>query len=183
MTLGEFSLASLDPRAHLIGEWLAVLDRLTHYELLGLVGRFTEEELQAAFHRFSEHFHPDRHPRASEELRQQIRLIFQRGADAYRVLKNPRLRAQYDLGLATETPPPVTDATTPAPRTLDALCSTPGGRLHARQADRAISEGRLDEALVLLEKSIRTEGDNPELRERWEALRFFMELSRPPSAS
>jgi len=174
------SQAALESTVH---AWLEVLDQLNHYEVLGVTQAASEPEIQAAFHLFSERFHPDRHRAASPELRASITTIFRRGSEAYRVLRQPDRRTEYDLLLATSlrrvSAPAGPDSQLKA---LDELCLTPGGRLHARQASRAISDGRLDEAASLLERALLAEGENPELGERLEAVRHLADLGRPSDA-
>ena len=154
-----------------------ILDELSHYQLLQLERSFDESALQSAFHTFSETFHPDRHPRADDETKAKLRRIFQRGAEAYRVLRSPRLRSEYDLAWAASRKG---SGTTPAVQSLDALCLTPGGRLHARQAERALSEGDMRKAESCLEKAVELEGSNPALQDRLESLRAWLVLSGPP---
>jgi curved DNA-binding protein CbpA len=163
--------------------WLSVLAHLSHYEVLGVPQHASELEIQAAFHLFSERFHPDRHRGESHELRESIGTIFRRGSEAYRVLRQAEPRADYDLYLATSRPrlsgAPGADAEL---KSLAELCLTPGGRLHARQAARAISDGQLYEAAGLLERALVAEGTNQELEERLEAVRQLAELGRQSEA-
>jgi len=155
--------------------WLARLSGWSHYELLEVGTPFEPSVLQAAFHRFSQRFHPDQHVGADETKRSSVRRIFMRGAEAYRVLKNPKLRRDYDLGLATAAPAAAAEGRT-RPRGLEEICQTAAGRLHARQADSAISEGRLHDAAALLDRALRVEGANPELRERLDSVRMLLSL-------
>lgn len=160
--------------------WLQVLDQLDHYEVLGVAQNASEQDVQAAFHVFSERFHPDRHRGQPGPLHDSIVRIFQRGSEAYRVLRQAAPRAEYDLELATlrsrSSARPGEDGELKA---LEELCLTPGGRLHARQASRAIFDGDLDLASTLLERALLAEGANTALEERLEALRQLAELSRP----
>jgi len=163
-----------------VSAWLDVLDQLDHYEVLGIGRDASLQAIQDAFHLFSERFHPDRHRGQSPNLHESIVRIFRRGSEAYRVLRHVGSRAEYDLELATlrsrlSTRP----GQDPALQTLDELCSSAGGRLHARQASRAIADGNLDEATALLERALLVEGHNPGLEERLLALRQLAELSRP----
>ena len=163
-----------------LGAWLAVLGQLNHYEVLGLTQTASEQEVQDAFHLFSERFHPDRHRGQPEHLHEAIVRVFRRGSEAYRVLRQPPARAEYDLELATSrsrvSARPGQDSQL---QTLDELCRTPGGRLHARQAARAISDGALSEAAALLERALLVEGSNPALEERLAALRQLADLALP----
>ncbi len=160
-----------------IGAWLDVLHQLDHYEVLGIDHDASEREVQDAFHLFSERFHPDRHRGRRPELHESVAVVFRRGSEAYRVLKHPGARAEYDLTLATSrSRASARPGQDPDLQTLDDLCQTPGGRLHARQAARAIVDGSLDEATALLERALLVEGGNPRLEERLQALRQLAEL-------
>jgi curved DNA-binding protein CbpA len=162
-----------------VGAWLDVLEQLNHYEVLGIGQDASEEAVQHAFHLFSERFHPDRH-RGQPDLHDSIVRIFRRGSDAYRVLRQPALRTDYDLELATaRSRSSARPGEDPDLRTLDELCQSPGGRLHARQASRAIADGDLAAAAALLERALLVDGDNPRLSERLAALRQLADLSRP----
>jgi len=163
-----------------IAAWLAVLDQLDHYEVLGIPQSASEDELQAAFHLFSERFHPDRHRGGSASLSESIVRVFRRGSEAYRVLRQPNLRADYDLELAKRrSRASARPGHGPTLQSLDELCLTPGGRLHARQAERAIASGDLAEAAALLERALLVEVSNPRLEERLLAVRQLAELGEP----
>jgi curved DNA-binding protein CbpA len=166
-----------------VSAWLDVLDHLDHYEVLGIGRDASVQGIQDAFHLFSERFHPDRHRGQPPDLHDSIVRIFRRGSEAYRVLRQPSSRVEYDLQLATlrsrlSTRP----GQDPTLQTLDELCQSAGGRLHARQASRAIADGDLDDATALLERALLVEGHNPRLEERLQALRQLAELSRPADA-
>lgn len=161
-------------REQRLDAWLRIMDQLSHYQVLNLPREAESEAIQAAFHAFSEIFHPDQHPKVGDLTRQKLRRVFQRGAEAYRVLRSPELRASYHLELATQN---LKDDTAAA--SLEHLCQTPGGRLHARQAERALAEGQLAEAETLLQKALLSEGGNSLLQERLEALQAWRSLSTP----
>lgn len=164
--------------------WLAVLDDTSYYDLLSLLEVADDSAIQNAFHDFSQHFHPDAHRHRSPEIREAVTIIFKRGAEAYRVLKDPETRAAYDLGLAQGA---LRYSRTSGSRDgqgvqrgLEALCLTPGGKLHARQAERALSEGRLEAARELLTKAQTAEGINLALEDRFREL--FLVVKAPPHA-
>jgi len=134
----------------LVDSWLKILDESNYYELLGLLEIAGDEAIQLAFHKFSQSFHPDNHRKSPADVRQDVTHIFKRGAEAYRVLRDPKSRAAYDLALAQGA---LRYSRSGGGRDgqgteqgLEALCRTPGGRLHARKAERALSEGNLEEA-------------------------------------
>jgi DnaJ-class molecular chaperone len=149
------------------------LEDSTYYELLGILEIAGDEAVQSAFHEFSQSFHPDNNRGADEKLRADITRIFKRGAEAYRVLRDPRSRAAYDLAMAQGALRLTGHGQGPAEKTnesLEATCRTSGGRLHARQAERALSERELDNAHALLRKALVAEGDNPDLERRFREL-------------
>jgi curved DNA-binding protein CbpA len=82
--------------ADAIHGWLAVIDSVTYYELLGVSPGAGQDEIRRAFHGFASTFHPDGHGvRPSKELAA-IHRIFARGTEAYRVLSDSTLRVRYD---------------------------------------------------------------------------------------
>lgn len=158
-----------------ITDWDELLDYSSYYELLGLLEIADEDAIRRAFHEFSSSFHPDAHPDADEETQARLRRVFQRGAEAYRVLLRPELRAEYDFSLARGQMrlgvPSVPPGTVTTVRSLDELCQTASGKLHASKADRLISQGALAEAKRELLLAWRAEPDpDPELGERLDAL-------------
>jgi len=158
-----------------IFEWDSLLDDTNYYELLGLLEIADEAAIRRAFHEFALAFHPDVHPAVDPETASAIRRVFQRGTEAYRVLVRPELRAAYDLALAKghlrldperEAPPQPSRV-----RSLDELVSSAAAKLHARNADQAISRGELVLAKRELLLALSHEREqNPELLDRLDAL-------------
>ena len=158
-----------------IAEWDELLDYSSYYELLGLLEIADEDAIRRAFHEFSQAFHPDAHPHADDETAARLRRVFQRGAEAYRVLLRPETRAEYDFSLAKGQMrlgvPSVPPGVVRTVRSLDELCQTASGKLHASKADRLISQGALAEAKRELLRAWRAEPEpDPEIRERLDAL-------------
>lgn len=155
-------------------EWLQVLDSTSYYDLLGILEIADETAIQRAFHEFSQSFHPDGHRQAGPEIREAVTTIFKRGAEAYRVLRDPQMRAAYDLALAQGalrySRASGSRDSRGAKSGLESICSSPGGKLHARQAERALSEGRLEEARELLHKAQTAEGINIALENKFREL-------------
>lgn len=156
--------------------WLEVLDSSSYYELLGVLEIADDAAIQEAFRVFSESFHPDQHRSESEAFRSSTAHVYKRGVEAYGVLRDPSMRARYDLALAKgqlrlghEAREGVGVA-----QSLDDLCKTPAGRLHARKAERALGEGQLALAERCLEAALSDEGDNRELAERLRAVRALL---------
>ena len=79
-----------------IAQWMAVLDKVTHYELLGVQPAAGADALRRAYQGFAANFHPDAHMHRSAEERASVNTIFKRGTEAYRVLSDPALRAKYE---------------------------------------------------------------------------------------
>jgi curved DNA-binding protein CbpA len=159
-----------------IFEWDALLDSASYYELLGILEIADAGAVRKAFHEFAVAFHPDAFPEADDETADALRRVFQRGAEAYRVLSRPDSRADYDLALAkgqlrldaTLAPPPL--ARNSDIRSLDELCRSPGARRYAKRADQLITSGDLRAAKRELQLALREDGENPELAERLDAI-------------
>ena len=132
-----------------IFEWDSLLDQSTYYEILGLLEIADQAAVRKAFHEFAVAFHPDAFPDADSETADALQRVFQRGAEAYRVLVHADSRADYDLLLAkgqlrfdsTLEPPPL--QRTSDIRSLDELCRSPGARRYAKRAEELISAGDL----------------------------------------
>jgi len=157
-------------------EWAEVLDASTYYELLGLLEIADDVAIKAAFHEFALAFHPDAHLDYDPHTAEISRHVFQRGAEAYRVLSHPTLRPRYDLALAKgqlrlggSEVPRVANVGVGA-KSLDELCRTASARRFASRADELISGGDLSGAKRELMLALREDGDNPELAERLDAL-------------
>jgi curved DNA-binding protein CbpA len=156
-------------------EWNETLDVSTYYEILGVLEIADEAAIRQAFHEFSGAFHPDAHPDADPELAHLLRRLFQRGAEAYRVLLRPDLRADYDLELAKGNVrlgiPSMPPTHVPTVRSLDELCASAAGKLYAKRADQLLVQGDLAAAKRQLFFALRAEEDpDPELRERIDAI-------------
>ncbi|XP_040383878.1 chaperone protein dnaJ 72 isoform X1 [Oryza brachyantha] len=71
-----------------------------HYQTLGLQRDATKAEVKAAFRRRALRDHPDRHAHSHDAAaRADAARRFRLASDAYRVLSDDRLRAEYDLRL------------------------------------------------------------------------------------
>ena len=157
--------------------WVDVLDDSSYYELLGVLELADAAAIQVAFHDFALAFHPDGHQDGTEAERVAARYVFRRGAEAYRVLSDPELRAKYDLALASghlrliDGEPAHRVVTASTLRSLEDLCESPAGKLLARRADEQINLGRLEEARHLLQDAMSMEEHkSPELLDRIDAL-------------
>jgi len=159
-----------------IFEWDSLLDQSTYYEVLGILEIADAEAVRKAFHEFAVAFHPDAFPEVDEETAEALLRIFQRGAEAYRVLSRSDSRAAYDLALA-KGQLRLVDTLAPAPlsresdiRSLDELCYSPAARRYAKRAEELISNGDLPSAKRELQMALREDGENPDLVERLDAI-------------
>jgi curved DNA-binding protein CbpA len=156
--------------------WDALLDQSSYYELLGLLEIADPSAVRKAFHEFALAFHPDAFPEADEETAAALRRVFQRGAEAYRVLSRADSRADYDLALAkgqlrldTSIAPPPLQRQSDI-RSLDELCRSPAARRYAKRAEELISSGDLTGAKRELQMALREDGENADLAERLDAI-------------
>jgi DnaJ-class molecular chaperone len=157
-------------------EWAAVLEVSNYYELLGVLEIADDQALKLAFHEFALAFHPDAHTDYDGPTAEVSRRVFQRGAEAYRVLSHPQLRPRYDLALAKgqlrlggSEVPRVANVGVGA-KSLDELCRTASAKRYAGRADELISAGDLSGAKRELQLALREDGENEELAERLDAL-------------
>ena len=162
----------MDDSAKRIFAWDDALDDSSYYEILGVLEIADDEALRSAFHAFSRAFHPDAHIGAGVDVQSAVRRVFQRGAEAYHVLRDPELRIRYDMALAkgqlrladpTSRPPETSSAGKP----LDVICRSAGAKLAAQKADKLLARGELAAAKAELERALEYDGGaNPELATR-----------------
>lgn len=168
------------PTAEELAERESALPHQSYYALLGIPQTAESSEIQRAFHAFSERYHPDLFRDQEPEVQEQARTIFRRGAEAYGTLRSRAQRAAYDLKLARGylRAGPEPEPSAPEGRqSLEDLCRSKAARLHARQAERAINEGRLGDAARLAERALLDDQPNPELEERIRAIQELLSLS------
>jgi curved DNA-binding protein CbpA len=79
-----------------IAAWIAIIDKVSHYELLGVQPGAGADALRRAYQGFAANFHPDAHVHRTAEERTSVNTIFKRGTEAYRVLSDPTLLARYE---------------------------------------------------------------------------------------
>jgi molecular chaperone DnaJ len=126
--------------------WVALED---HYALLGVPRNVSRAELRRAYRLLALALHPDRAGYAST-------MLFQRVAEAYRVLSDPIARADYDRTLrAAEAPPPSTGRTGRPMKRDDLVARLSGpldvllGRSAARRGADGVIELLLNQAEAL----------------------------------
>jgi DnaJ-class molecular chaperone len=167
-----------DVAAEVVFAWLEVLDDLTYYELFGIGGSATPDEVRAAFHLFCDTFHPDRHLGRPPEERSAVSSIFKRGTEGYLVLSDMGYRDRYDAQIAVAagnvrvsgSPSRGSDARgtgrgmsgRPAARLEDAA-RTPSARPFARRAEELIQRGDLRQAKLQLVMANHKDPANDEL--------------------
>jgi curved DNA-binding protein CbpA len=151
----------MPPQDNPVFAWVEALDDLSYYELFGLEAGVTPDEIQAAFHVFCETFHPDGHVARDDGERRALTTIFKRGTEAYSVLVDPALRAQYDAQLASTTsprPPRVSFSPLSRPPSrmpgaavpLEEAVRSPSARPFARRAEELVAQGDLRQAKLQL---------------------------------
>ena len=145
-----------------LSAWLEALDGLSYYELFAVGPEATADEIHDAFHVFCETFHPDGHMGRNDEERGALATIFKRGTEAYVVLGDPSMRAQYDEQLAARAspnpprvsfspfsrPPPSRAPGAAAP--LEEAVRAPSARPFARRAEELLRSGDLRQAKLQL---------------------------------
>lgn len=89
----------MDPRVRVLVA-AAQLDRASYYDLLMIAPGSDRATLQQGFHRFALAFHPDRHLGEDDEVREATKQVFERGVEAYTVLRDPDFAKYYDARLA-----------------------------------------------------------------------------------
>jgi tetratricopeptide (TPR) repeat protein len=95
----------MDGRRQEITEAFAGLKTRTHFEVLDVERSATEQQVKEAYFRLARRFHPDTHHDATlADLVDQLEAVFIRLGEAYEVLKNPRLRADYEERLSRQRP-------------------------------------------------------------------------------
>jgi hypothetical protein len=149
----------------------AEVGKKSYYDILRLAKDAKPKAIKDAFHAFALAYHPDRYADEDPAVAAAAAEVFKRGAEAYRVLSRPPLRARYDEGLAKgrlrfddkrveSVPPP------PVGKTLEQVAKTQKGKQWALKADRLLSIGKLEDARLALVNALQVEPDNGELQER-----------------
>jgi curved DNA-binding protein CbpA len=137
-----------------------------YYTLLGVPANATADAVRAAFHALARKYHPDRWAAEPEPERERAAAIYRRGAEAYRVLMDPKDRARYDQGLARgqvrlgpRSEPPGARPTPAGAVTV----RTAKARPFLQKAQEALKSGDLKQAKLNLKLAINADPGNPAL--------------------
>ena len=67
-----------------------------YYRIVGVERDASEDDIKKAYRKRALHFHPDRHPGATEQQRQGFEKEFKELGQAYGVLSDPVKKSRYD---------------------------------------------------------------------------------------
>lgn len=176
---------------------VAQLDRASYYDLLRVSPGAGRAELQQAFHAFALAFHPDRHRGEEDDVQQAAKQVFERGVEAYTVLRDPQCAAFYDtrhangaLRLTPEDfeqfarrdrlrasvhPPARTTKSPPSPESsfVEGM-KTADGRIVAERVEKLIREQRYREAYLQIGLLETVEPNNPAIRRRADRIAEYL---------
>ena len=76
------------------------MKKTSHYDTLGVEKNFTDDELKQRYHKLARQLHPDLNDKAVNNLDDEMAQL----NEAYRILRNPELRSEYDKSLLEESP-------------------------------------------------------------------------------
>lgn len=153
------------------------LDALDYLTLLGVPrapGGPSEVDVRSAWRAFALEFHPDRHRDAEPHVRDAATRIFQRGAEAYRVLLDPLLRRRYlrllERGVLRMSPDEIADAAKGEAVRMQDIVKSAAAAPFARRADELLAAGDLKQAKLQLQLAAMREPQNARLEEAMQEL-------------
>ena len=145
------------------------LEQLDYYTLLQIPEEATADEIRQALHRFAAKYHPDKFAGAGAEAAKVERAnqIYRRGAEAYKVLTDPKRRKLYDGGLSqgrlrfdpAAAPPPEPTQIHQWPIKV----RTPLARPFAVKAEQLYKAGDWGNAKTNLKLALQKDKGNPQL--------------------
>jgi curved DNA-binding protein CbpA len=93
---------------------------VSHYDVLGVARSASHDEIRAAYHDRARALHPDRVASQPSSSQDEARRAMQDVNEAWRVLRDPALRAAYDRQTSAPPPPapPASEWDTPYPHPL-----------------------------------------------------------------
>ncbi len=83
-----------DRRAEIVDRH-AKIDKLDHFQILGIAQDATPAQIQSAYFGLAKSWHPDRLPSDLADLKPQVSKVFARVSDAYQVLNDEKTRTAY----------------------------------------------------------------------------------------
>ena len=173
------------------------LDEVSYFELLQVAPGASLEKLRKRFRSFAWAFHPDRFPDDIPAVRATAKKVFERGVEAYTVLRNPTAAALYMerfqagiLRLSAEdfqslsrvrsasgqqtSTPQSSAAPSSVNRPLALLMKTPAGKAAAERVDWLIQAKRYREAYTEAGYLETLEPENAAVRERTSKLAAYL---------
>jgi len=178
--------ALIDPD-EVVREWARSLDTIDYLSLLNLPWdpELGDERVREAWRAFALAFHPDRHRDAPEDVWTATTQVFQRGAEAYRVLQDPALRRRYLELLATDgavrmSPDQMQQSQSEGDgsRARD-LVHSPAARAFAEKADELLAAGKLEAGRLQLQLASMREPGNERLARLLGEVEQRIAASRP----
>ena len=160
----------VDPEDAIL-EWSRTLDAVDYLTLLRLPrAEPSEAQVRDAWRAFALAFHPDRHRDAPDEVRAAATRIFQRGAEASRILLEPTLRRRYmellARGTLRMTHDEIADSHRERSSRVQDLVRSAVARPFAEKADELLARGELKQARLQLQLAIMREPSNQKLADR-----------------
>lgn len=178
--------ALVDPD-EVVREWARSLDAIDYLSLLNLPhdDALDDHRIRDGWRAFALAFHPDRHRDAPDDVRHATTHVFQRGAEAYRVLQDPALRRRYlellgSHGAVRMSPEQVARVRQEGDgsRARDVVHS-PAARAFAEKADELLEAGKLEAARLQLQLASMREPGNDSLARLLHELELRIAASRP----
>ncbi len=167
--------------ADIVADWDAALDSTDYFRLLGLVrdrgGPLpSDDEVRNAWRAFALMFHPDVHRDEELAVRDSATRVFQRGAEAYKVLADPVTRGRYaqlfdGQGVLRLSHEDAAQSKRESTGRAQDLVRSAGARPFAVRADELIAKGDFKQARLQLQLASMRESDNAGL----EALLRFLD--------
>jgi len=140
----EVSQASSQEQLTEVAEFQEKIGTMSYYQILGIGKQATEEDIKKAYFQLARKFHPDRFSRSiPPDARVKIEDVFDKITKAYQTLTNRELRKVYDIRT------PAAGATDSGKDVLKKADTK------FRQAKTLYSQGRFEDAIILLEETIR----------------------------
>ncbi len=175
----------------------AKLDQASYYEILRVPRGVDRPTLQKAWHRFALAYHPDRHVDDEPDVREAATRVYERGVEAYSVLRDPAVAAAYDRVLqqggmrlpsseferiAREAskprvaPPSMSVSRRPPPAELSFAdqMQTDEGREIARRIERLVGQQRYQDAYMQIGLLETVEPHNPAVQARGDKIARFL---------